>query len=323
MEAVNLAETGFNKNIIYKKDFSKNIISLKKIKFKCNQCGDCCENFYEPDVTFARMAEFDSAGRLIIFSPEGRDVFPLLTWEKRRLEQLAIKHGKEIDFGPCLGVFSRHHKAFFLTHYALRMKYCPFLKDGSSKRKCKIYSERPLWCRTFPIVETGFFNGQVIFENCEKNAFWNMAPSLITNIRGLYRIFKETYLNAMKLSMIEIVLRDLVNLLDMNGTIPLAPLTKDDSRNLHKYQLIDLFDYITKIDFDLRPDPREIIRYIQGAPFEALCEYITQLSVNQVILPKVQRVSSTYTLHRRKSGDQISKKRRKRKRRARGINLFE
>ena len=118
--------------------------------FKCVQdCSKCCiEREYYP------TAKFGKVGVLIL--PE----------EKNAIESLAKNFGLNITILPRIGV--SHEKSDAPTQviaYQLMGKEsngntCPFLDTESAERsphggyKCKIYQNRPLACRAYPVIES-------------------------------------------------------------------------------------------------------------------------------------------------------------------------
>ncbi len=86
--------------------------------------------------------------------------------EKERLESLAEKHGIKITILPRIGISEIESKGpQTILAYQMMGKdsdgnTCPFLDTESSKRSphggytCKIYENRPLACRAYPIIQS-------------------------------------------------------------------------------------------------------------------------------------------------------------------------
>ncbi len=90
----------------------------------------------------------------------------ILPEEKKGLEKLAAKHSIPITILPRLGISLRETSepenilAFQLMGKEKNGNTCPFLEIESTERsphggyKCKIYEDRPLACRAYPIIES-------------------------------------------------------------------------------------------------------------------------------------------------------------------------
>ncbi len=131
---------------------------MPKMKFKCNQCGQCCSRIRgiipEGDRKF--IQEF-AYGRLPLVQliPIEKMTFPLYDWEAKRF--LKWKGSIEADIKPLRAIFDLHKNRAIIVSYYIDADYCPFLKEN----KCAIYDkERAFVCRMFPfnkspILKTG------------------------------------------------------------------------------------------------------------------------------------------------------------------------
>lgn len=118
--------------------------------FTCvTDCSKCCtEREYYPTVQFGKIG--------VLLLPD----------EKKNIESLAEKEEIKITILPRIGV-SENDSDGPSTILAYQMmgkdsngNICPFLETESNKRSphggytCKIYDNRPLACRAYPIIET-------------------------------------------------------------------------------------------------------------------------------------------------------------------------
>ena len=112
----------------------------------CSQC--CVEREYYPTIKFGKIG--------VLVMPE----------EKKQVESLAEKHGIKITLLPRIGVSETESEgpqtilAYQMMGKDLDGNTCPFLDTESSKRSphggylCKIYENRPLACRAYPIIQS-------------------------------------------------------------------------------------------------------------------------------------------------------------------------
>lgn len=118
--------------------------------FNCIQdCSQCCiEREYYPSKKFGKIG--------VLILPE----------EKKRIEELAKKNGLEVSILPRIGVSeSKSEKPEKILAYQMmgieeNGNTCPFLDTESGKKSphggfpCRIYENRPLACRAYPVVES-------------------------------------------------------------------------------------------------------------------------------------------------------------------------
>ncbi len=117
-----------------------------KKKFSCVQgCSDCCiYREYYPSVEYGKIG--------VLLLPE----------EKAAIEYLAKKNGIRVRIIPRLAVGKDSPDK--IIAYQMMGKnedgdLCPFLEVESNERsahggfKCKIYSDRPLACRAYPVID--------------------------------------------------------------------------------------------------------------------------------------------------------------------------
>jgi Fe-S-cluster containining protein len=95
---------------------------LEYIKFKCERCGYCCETLFDTD-------QQPLAGLTLL--PEEIDRF-----DSKLIQPFIAKGNTE----PTT-----------ILLYQLVLGRCPYL---SKEKTCKIYRERPLVCKAFPLIYT-------------------------------------------------------------------------------------------------------------------------------------------------------------------------
>ena len=117
--------------------------------FSCvKDCSKCCiEREYYPTMKFGKVG--------VLILPE----------EKKRMELLAAKNDIKITILPRIAVSEKKSDgpdeilAYQMMGRDLNGNTCPFLETESSKRSphggyaCKIYDDRPLACRAYPVLE--------------------------------------------------------------------------------------------------------------------------------------------------------------------------
>ncbi|KAF6242219.1 zinc/iron-chelating domain-containing protein [Nitrosopumilus sp. b1] len=118
-------------------------------RFECiEECSQCCvEREYYPSVEFGKIG--------VLILPE----------EKKKIEELARKENLEINILPRIGVSDSEDEEPEVLAYQLmgieeNGNTCPFLDTASDARSphggftCKIYDQRPLACRAYPVIES-------------------------------------------------------------------------------------------------------------------------------------------------------------------------
>jgi len=120
------------------------------VEFKCiEECSQCCiEREYYP------TKEFGKIGVLIL--PE----------EKERIEKISKLNQVNIKILPRIGVSEGKNSpptkilAYQMMGIEKNGNTCPFLDTTSGKKSphggfpCKIYEDRPLACRAYPLIES-------------------------------------------------------------------------------------------------------------------------------------------------------------------------
>jgi Fe-S-cluster containining protein len=120
------------------------------VEFRCiDECSQCCiEREYYPS------KEFGKIGVLIL--PD----------EKERIEKLAKENNLDIKILPRIGVSNNRDTsptkilAYQMMGIEKNGNTCPFLDTESGNKSphngfpCKIYKDRPLACKTYPLIES-------------------------------------------------------------------------------------------------------------------------------------------------------------------------
>ena len=117
--------------------------------FQCvEDCSQCCiEREYYPSKKFGKIG--------VLILPD----------EKERIERLAKKKKVKITILPRIGISEGIESIDKILAYQMmgiekNGNTCPFLDTESKKRSphggysCKIYNERPLACRAYPLIES-------------------------------------------------------------------------------------------------------------------------------------------------------------------------
>ena len=119
------------------------------LDFSCVEgCSKCCiEREYYPSVKFGKVG--------VLLLPD----------EKQKIESFAKKHSIKVEILPRIGISEKNVKPDEILAYQLMGKEsngntCPFLDTESNSRSphggymCKIYQDRPLACRAYPLMES-------------------------------------------------------------------------------------------------------------------------------------------------------------------------
>jgi Fe-S-cluster containining protein len=116
-------------------------------KFSCvRECSDCCTyREYYPSIEYGKIG--------VLLLPE----------EKVAIERLANNMNIKVRIIPRLAI-GKHSPESVIAYQMMGKNddgnLCPFLEVESNERsphggfKCRIYSERPLACRAYPVIDT-------------------------------------------------------------------------------------------------------------------------------------------------------------------------
>ncbi len=152
------------------------------MEFRCVQdCSQCCvEREYYPNTKFGKIG--------VLILPQ----------EKERIESLAKQNQISVSILPRIGI-SKENNVDSIEILAYQMmgieengNTCPFLDTESGKKSphggfpCKIYDERPLACKTYPLVES---NPIILDQKCKFCKEGNTAnENLNSEIESLLKI---------------------------------------------------------------------------------------------------------------------------------------
>lgn len=120
------------------------------MEFRCiPDCAQCCiEREYYPDRKFGKIG--------VLILPQ----------EKKKMEKLAKHNQKTISILPRIGISKKNDVnsievlAYQMMGIEKNGNTCPFLDTTSGNKSphggfpCKIYNERPLACKTYPLIES-------------------------------------------------------------------------------------------------------------------------------------------------------------------------
>jgi hypothetical protein len=164
--------------------------NVNTINFECVQdCSKCCiEREYYPTKKFGKIG--------VLILPE----------EKNTIESSAQKFGIDIKIMPRIGIsYEKSDGPTQILAYQLMGKdldgnTCPFLDTESNTRsphggyKCKIYENRPLACRAYPVIEAS----PVVLDSkckfCESCS--NTAGNVDQELESLVKIKTRMYTTA-------------------------------------------------------------------------------------------------------------------------------
>lgn len=120
------------------------------MEFRCvEECSQCCEEReYYPSKRFGKIG--------VLILPE----------EKNRIEKLAKEKGIEVSVLPRIGISDRESDkptkilAYQMMGIEKNGNTCPFLDTKTENKSphggfpCKIYENRPLACKAYPVIDS-------------------------------------------------------------------------------------------------------------------------------------------------------------------------
>lgn len=127
-------------------------LDLDGYTFECAECGKCCYRAVIPVPVGLPMDGYSHnyKGELV---RNPKTTVALFYTEKPRMEQI-IKNRYQIEpkFYPQITLYSKDFPVGFIMIYQIATigKSCMFY--DAEKRKCKIYTARPLSCQTYPLM---------------------------------------------------------------------------------------------------------------------------------------------------------------------------
>ena len=161
-----------------------------KNEFRCVQdCSDCCINReYFPSKRFGKVG--------VLILPE----------EKENIENLAQKLGLKISILPRIGISeSESDKPSKIIAYQMmgiekNGNTCPFIDTQSDKRSphggftCKIYENRPLACKAYPVIESNPITLDQKCKFCKEHG--SASENLNSELESLVEIKSKMSINA-------------------------------------------------------------------------------------------------------------------------------
>jgi len=125
--------------------------------FNCTQCGECC-HIREKDKGIS--IEDEEKYRHYMFNKFGIIYLARLTditinvWpeEAEILKKEAKVKGVKLNIVPKRAVYDKSHHELIILDYYIDHDVCPFF--DKKDRLCRVYSSRPLICRSYPLLTT-------------------------------------------------------------------------------------------------------------------------------------------------------------------------
>ena len=160
------------------------------MEFRCvDECSQCCElREYYPSKKFGKVG--------VLILPE----------EKNRIESLAKEKGIEISILPRIGISNEKSSepseilAYQMMGIEKNGNMCPFLDTKGENRSphggfpCKIYEERPLACKAYPVIETNPLELDSKCKFCKE--YGSANENLDSEIESLLKIKSKMNSNA-------------------------------------------------------------------------------------------------------------------------------
>ncbi len=148
-------------------------------------CSKCCvDREYYPSIEFGKIG--------VLIMPE----------EKHRIESLAKRHSVKAVILPRIGTSKKNDGPENIIAYQLmgiepNGNTCPFLDTAGNERspnggyKCKIYEERPLACRAYPLLESSPPTLDAKCKFCETCSY--VDGNIQSETESLIKIKERTY----------------------------------------------------------------------------------------------------------------------------------
>ncbi len=160
------------------------------MEFHCiEECSQCCiEREYYPSKKFGKIG--------VLILPE----------EKERIEELADSNNIEIKILPRIGISNNKESdptkilAYQLMGIEKNGNTCPFLDTQSGGKSphggfpCKIYNDRPLACRAYPLIESQPMSLDEKCKFCKECG--NADQNLDSELESLLKIKEKMNTNA-------------------------------------------------------------------------------------------------------------------------------
>lgn len=218
-------------------------------KFQCGNCGRCCLNLRSPDAGYDEKRKRGLKEGVYYLIKNRENSIKLFEWEKRSLESTAEKNGLEMRTKPYFVLLDKDSKTFFSPLWILDHDQCPFLAKDE-RCACKIYKERPLICRAFPVLSSGLSNSVARVSSLCPNSVTIDATGL-KSLRKMVEFYDESFFYAVKAESVNAFLRRIVREMESEGIISLTKGLSVDSalRKIEKIEYNEVFKFGTEKGF--------------------------------------------------------------------------
>lgn len=105
------------------------------MKFSCLRCGTCCKGEQDTEIFGIRLFDF----------------------EAKNISEKAKEKNLTLRLKPSFAIADKKTHKEYGVFYQFETKDCPFFSESG----CKIYDDRPIMCRAFPIITSGA-NGTIV-----------------------------------------------------------------------------------------------------------------------------------------------------------------
>lgn len=160
------------------------------MEFRCiEECSQCCiERDYFPSKKFGKIG--------VLILPE----------EKKRIEKMAQEKNLDVKILPRIGISDKKdsHPTEILAYQMMGIEKngntCPFLDTESGNKSphngfpCKIYNDRPLACKTYPLIESDPITLDDKCKFCKEHK--TADKNLNSEIESLLKIKKQMHTNS-------------------------------------------------------------------------------------------------------------------------------
>jgi len=241
-----------------------------KIKFICQQCGNCCSHIRgrisREDEEFLKRYAYGKMP-LVQLVPLKEMSFPLWDWEAKRF----VEYEKEVkinaEIKPSRAILDLNTNKAIIVTYFMDSDSCLFLKN----KKCLIYDKKRAYiCRLFPFqkgpfLETGEkFDKENMFGSCP--ALKDILPEIPDDkkemIKFLDMVFQDnSFLNVIQNDIItEFVNKLIVELLKNKTVRPAMNYPyKFLLKRIDKAEKINLTDFLIEKKIKTKEDINSLI----------------------------------------------------------------
>lgn len=190
----------------------------------------------------------------MILVPEMKDVsLPLFDWELDKFRDFGKEYQKYVSITPLWVVLS-HKREVVVIAWNVNHDTCPFL---SKDNKCTVYQDRPLICRSFPVLSCGvgkYLSGENRLNiaiatscRCYKN---QEAFTEVTNISGvskrLFDQFGESFISMAKFEIYNLYIALLLEEAIRKGKILQEEVSKSQIHHTLNKGHIRLLDFLER-----------------------------------------------------------------------------